>query len=325
MITFYNIEILWLLLLLIPLIYFMSTKSYELDTIFSKRVLDKIQIKNSSLSKRAKNILLISTIALTIIALARPQIDKGEIRVKSSFINVVTAIDMSKSMFANDVYPNRFEFAKKKFLESLNYFKKAKIALIGFSSQTFLISPLTEDYYSLKFLAKNIKMDYLSLKGTDILNLLKSSNELFGEEKRKILLIFTDGGDKKDFSKEIDYAKAHNISIYIYNIGTTKGGVIKEKNGVVKDKNGDIVVVKRNDKIKELALKSSGAFMTYSLAKDDIKLLVDTIEKRYKAEEEENSTIKDRRELFYYPLLLAILLFFATLFSAPKFKKGDKK
>ena len=198
MITFYNIEILWLLLLLIPLIYFMSTKSYELDTIFSKRVLDKIQIKNSSLSKRAKNILLISTIALTIIALARPQIDKGEIRVKSSFINVVTAIDMSKSMFANDLYPNRFEFAKKKFLESLNFFKKAKIALIGFSSQTFLISPLTEDYYSLRFLAKNIKMDYLSLKGTDILNLLNSSNELFGDEKRKILLIFTDGGAFSD-------------------------------------------------------------------------------------------------------------------------------
>ncbi len=325
MITFYNIEILWLLLLLIPLIYFMSTKSYELDTIFSKRVLDKIQIKNSSLSKRAKNVLLISTIALTIIALARPQIDKGEIKVKSSFINVVTAIDMSKSMFANDVYPNRFEFAKKKFLESLNFFKKAKIALIGFSSQTFLISPLTEDYYSLRFLAKNIKMDYLSLKGTDILNLLKSSNELFGDEKRKILLIFTDGGDEKDFTKEIDYAKSHNISIYIYNIGTIKGGVIKEKNGVLKDKNGNIVIVKRNDKIKELALKSSGAFMTYSLAKDDIKLLVDTIEKRYKADNEENSTIKDREELFYYPLLLAIILFFATLFSTPKFKKGDKK
>lgn len=325
MITFYNIEILWLLLLLIPLIYFMSTKSYDLDTIFNKRVLDKIQIKNSSLSKRAKNILLISTIALTIIALARPQIDKGEIRVKSSFINVVTAIDMSKSMFANDVYPNRFEFAKKKFLESLNFFKKAKIAIIGFSSQTFLVSPLTEDYYSLRFLAKNIKMDYLSLKGTDILNLLKSSNELFGDENRKILLIFTDGGDKKDFTKEIDYAKAHNISIYIYNIGTVKGGVIKDKSGIVKDKNGDIVVVKRNDNIKELALKSSGAFMTYSLSKDDIKLLVDTIEKRYKAEDKENSTIRDREELFYYPLLLAILLFFATLFSVPKFKRGDKK
>ncbi len=325
MITFYNIEILWLLLLLIPLIYFMSTKSYELDTIFSKRVLDKIRIKNSYLSKRVKNILLIFTIALTIIALARPQIDKGEIKVKSSFINVVAAIDMSKSMFANDIYPNRFEFAKKKFLESLNFFKKAKIALIGFSSQTFLISPLTEDYHSLRFLAKNIKMDYLSLKGTDILNLLKSSNELFGDENRKILLIFTDGGDKKDFSEEIDYAKAHNISIYIYNIGTIKGGVVKEKNGVLKDKNGDIVIVKRNDKIKELALKSRGAFMTYSLSKDDIKLLVDTIEQRYKAEEEENSTIRDREELFYYPLILAILLFFATLFSVPKFKKGDKR
>ena len=65
--------------------------------------------------------------------------------------------------------------------------------------------------------------------------------------------------------------------------------------------------------------------MTYSLSKDDIKLLVDTIEQRYKAEEEENSTIRDREELFYYPLILAILLFFATLFSVPKFKKGDKR
>ena len=321
---FYNIEFLWLLLLLIPMVLFMKSKGSEFGNIFAPQVLKKVQLKNRNLSKKVRNIFLLIAIALSIVAIARPQINNGEIKVKSSFINIVTAIDMSKSMFANDVYPNRFEFAKKKFFESLKYFKNAKVALIGFSTQTFLISPLTQDFHSLKFLAKNLSLDYLSLKGTDILATLESANNLFGEEKKKILLLFTDGGDQNNFSKEIEYAKAHNISIYIYNIGTTKGGVIKDKNGVLKDKNGDIVVVKRNDAIKQLAIQSGGAYMRYSLAKDDIKLLVDTIESRYKAKDEENSTIQDREELFYYPLALAILFFMMALFSLPKRKEIKK-
>jgi len=322
--TFYNINFLWLLLLLAPLILLMKSRGDEFGNIFAKEVLKRVQLKNRTLSKRVRAIFLLVAMALSIVALARPQINNGEIEVKSSFINVVTAIDMSKSMFANDVYPSRFAFAKEKFFSSLEYFKNAKVALIGFSTQTFLISPLTEDFHSLKFLAKNLSLDYLSLKGTDILATLESANNLFGDEKKKILLLFTDGGDQSDFSKEIAYAKSHNISIYIYNIGTDKGGVIKDKEGVLKDKNGDIVVVKRTDSIKELAMQSGGAYMKYSLAKDDIKLLVTTIQNRYRAKEEESSTIQDREELFYYPLGLAIIFYMTALFSLPRVKK-DKQ
>lgn len=325
MITFYNSEFLWLLFALASLIYFMKKNGNDLGAIFSKEVLQKVELKNQSLSKRVRNIFLLVALALSIIALARPQIDKGEIKVKSSFINVVAAIDMSKSMFANDVYPSRFDFAKKKFFDSLDYFKNAKVSLIGFSSQTFLISPLTQDFHSLKFLGNNLSLDHLSLQGTDILATLESANNLFGEEKRKILLLFTDGGDQSDFTKELTYAKEHNIAIYIYNIGTDKGGVIKDKNGVLKDKNGDIVVVKRTDHIKTLAIESGGAYMKYSLAKEDVKLLVETIQSRYKAKDEESSTIKDRREIFYYPLALALLLFFMALFSLPRPKKEKKQ
>lgn len=324
MMSFYNSEFLWLLLLLLPFIYFMKKRGSELGSVFSKEVLKKVQLKNQSLSKRVRNIFLLLALALSIIALARPQIDNGDIQVKSSFINVVTAIDMSKSMFANDVYPSRFDFAKKKFFDSLDYFKNTKISLIGFSSQTFLISPLTQDFHSLKFLGNNLSLDHLSLKGTDILATLESANNLFGKEKKKILLLFTDGGDQSDFSKEIAYAKEHNIAVYIYNIGTDKGGVIKDKNGVLKDKNGDIVVVKRTDYIKTLALESEGAYMKYSLAQDDVKLLVDTIQSRYEAKDEEHSTIKDRKEMFYYPLALALVLYFMALFSLPRLKKETK-
>ena len=318
MIIFNNSELLWLFILLLPLFYFLQSKKSDLEHIFSKEVLKRVRLKNSALSKKWRNILLILSMVLTIIALARPQIDHGEIKVKSSFINIVTAIDMSKSMFANDIYPNRFEFAKKKFFDSLAYFKSAKIALMGFSSQTFLISPLTQDFNSLKFLGKNLNLDYLNLQGTDIMTTLISANNLFGEEKRKILLIFTDGSDQKQFDKEISYCKENNIIVYIYNIGTDKGGVINDKDGVLKDKEGNIVVVKRTDNIKKLALETGGAYMKYSLNNNDIKLLANTIQSRYKAITEEISTIKDRKELFYYPLSLAILFLFMALFSMPK-------
>ena len=318
MIIFNNPELLWLLISLLPLLYFLKSKKSDLERVFSKEVLKKVKLKNNSLSKKMRNISLFIALIFMVLALARPQIDNGEIKVKSSFINVVTAIDMSKSMFANDVYPNRFDFAKKKFFDSLDYFKNTKLALIGFSSQTFLISPLTQDFHSLKFLGKNLNLDYLNLKGTDVMATLESANNLFGEEEKKILLMFTDGSDQKEFSKEIEYCKENDIIVYIYNIGTDKGGIIKTKDGVLKDRNGNIVVVKRTDNIKKLALESGGAYMKYSLANDDIKLLADTIQNSYKAKSEENSTIKDRKEIFYYPLALALFLFFVALFSLPK-------
>ena len=325
MFSFNNSEFLWVLLLLFPLAYYMRANGDALSGVFAKEVRSRVELSGRGVSKKVKSILMLLSLALVIVALARPQMDNGEVKVKSSFINVITGIDMSKSMFANDVYPTRFAFAQQKFLGSLEYFKNAKVALMGFSSQTFLISPLTQDFNSLKFLTKNMRPEYLSLSGTDILTTLSSANEMFGEEKKKILLLFTDGGDQKEFEKEIAYAKAHNIVVYIYNIGTTKGGVIKEKSGVLKDKDGNIVVVKRTDNIKALAMNTGGAYLNYSLAKDDIKLLVDTIQAQFKAKEEQSSTIRDKKELFYYPLGVAILLLLIALFSLHSLTNRSQK
>lgn len=313
---FHNIEFLYLLILLVPLLFVMRFRHIDIAQIFHKST-----IISNILSSRLRTVLLLVAMILMIIALARPQINNGEIKVKSSFINVITAIDMSKSMFANDVYPTRFEFAKKKFLSSLEYFKNAKIALLGFSSYPFLISPLTQDFYSLKFLTQNLNIDSLSLKGTDILAMLSSANEMFGEEKTKIMLLFTDGGDQSDFSQEIAYAKAHNIVIYVYNIGTAKGGVVKTDNGMLKDASGNLVILKRTDNIKALALQSGGGYMSYSFAKGDIQNLCSTIHSQFQAKDEEQSSIKDIKEMFYYPLGIAILFMFLSLFSVTNRRK----
>jgi len=83
----------------------------------------------------------------------------------------------------------------------------------------------------------------------------------------------------------------------------------------IKDKNGNIVVVTLNEKIKNLALNTNGAYMKYSLKKDDIKLLAQTIQNQFKAKKESQNTINDTRELFYIPLALSILFTFMAIFG----------
>lgn len=311
MFYFKNIEFLYLLILIFPLIYLIKEKKTFILGIFKKEVFEKIEVKNNSFSRKTKAILLLSSFTLLIFSLARPIIDNGVVKIKSSFIDMVVALDISKSMMANDIYPNRFEFEKNKFFSFLDNIKNKRVALIGFSSQAFLISPLTQDIASLKFLVKNLKFDYLNLKGTNILGVLKASDNLIKEKKQKIVLIFTDGAESENFSKEIAYAKTHNMTIYIYNIGTKKGGIIK-------DDKGNAVLVGLNENIKKLALQSGGAYLSQSLNENDIKLINDAITNKFKVKEEKQSEIRDEEQLFYYPLILSIILFFSSIFSLPR-------
>jgi Ca-activated chloride channel family protein len=304
------------------MIIMLKKQQFNLDNIFKTDILDKIKLKTQSgLSKRVRSYFLILSFILMILAFMRPFIKNKDIQIKSSFINMVIAVDMSRSMFASDIYPNRFQFAKKKLIDMLKYLKNTKVSLIGFSNQTFLISPLTQDFHSLKFLIQNLNIDNITLKGTNILNTLQTANELLHNQDKKILFLLTDGSDKKDFKAELSYAKRNNITIYIYNIGTAKGGVIETSNGALKDKKGHIVVVQRNENIKQLAIGSNGAYMNQTLQQNDIKILINEIQKHFKAKYEDSKTIKDIKELFMFPLSLALIFLMIALFSVPNRSK----
>ena len=302
----------------LPLAFFLRHGKSDLEAYFSPEVLHRIRHKGGGVSKKIRNILLLVALLFGIVSLARPIIHKGEIKVNSSTIDVMVGFDISHSMFAEDVYPNRFEFAKQKFDVLLKEMTEAKIGVIGFSSQAFLISPLTKDTGSLQFLVKNMQFDSMSLKGTDIHAALEVTSDLLKENKRKALFLFTDGGDKNDYSKEIAYAKEQGILIFVYSIGTQKGGVIKTENGVLKDKKGDIVVVKRNEAIKHLAIESGGAYLEHSMNNSDIKILSRNIKSKFKATQKNEQTIKDTEELFVYPLSLSLLFLFLSFSSVPR-------
>ena len=255
-----------------------------------------------------------------VVALARPVIPKGEVNVKSSTTDILLAIDVSKSMLADDIYPNRLEFAKKRAIEFIRSFKSARFGVVAFSSVGFLVSPLSEDIPTVEYLVKNLNTDSLNQKGTDLMTPLQLANKFLKNEKEKVLVIFSDGGDSKDFSKEIAYAKEYNIKVYIYAVGTKRGSTIKENGVVLTDKKGNIVITRLNEAIKELALKSKGAYIVGDYTGKSIKALEKAIKQKIYETNKREKKIKTYKELFYYPLWVAILFMLFGFSSMPKRK-----
>jgi len=306
------------LLLLIPLGALLFAPKRAVQNTFDPEVLRLLLQRSATLPSWLRTALLLLAFTLFITALARPVIDRGEIEVQKSTIDIITGFDLSRSMFANDIYPDRLSLAKRKFDAFLGDVNASRVGVIGFSSRAFMVSPLTEDFTTLRYLVRNMNTDSISLRGTDILQALTQTDALQKESNKKALLLLTDGGDKTDFDKEIAYAKEHHIVIFVYNIGTEKGGVIPTDHGALTDKNGDIVIVRRNDAIKALALQTGGAYMNYSLAANDISALADAIKARFAPNRMRSDTIRDIQELFIWPLGAGIVLLLIALYSLPE-------
>jgi len=309
---------LFALTLLAPLGWLLFAPKKQTRHTFAPEVLALLLRTPDTLPQWLRSTLLLGAAACFIAALARPVVDRGEIRVRSSTIDIIAAFDLSRSMFANDIYPDRLTLAKRKFDALLDDVNETRVGVIGFSARAFMVSPLTEDFATLRYLVDNMNTDSVTLRGTDILQALEQTDALLEGSDKKALLLFTDGGDKKDFGKAIAYAKEHGIVVFVYNIGTKKGGVIPAEHGAMTDRNGDIVVVRRNDAIKTLALQSGGAYMKYTLQHNDIRSLADALKKRFTPKKAADDVVRDIKELFVWPLGGGVLLLLFALYSLPR-------
>lgn len=311
---FEQVELLYLMIPVVVLWFFIRYKKNNIESLFAPEVLEKICLnKHSSTLKMRLRFLLLAVI-LILLSLSQPILKESEVKVRKYSSNLVIAIDMSKSMLANDVYPNRFELAKHKLLTSLDKINDKRIAILGFTSQSFLVSPLTDDFYSLKFLIKNLLTDGIDATGTNLFNVLHSANNLLDETSNKQILLLTDGSDNNNFDKEIAYANKHNLQIFIFDTASESGGSIQTKNGLLKDNNKNIVYVKENPDIKKLALQTQGKYLKYSLNNNDLLNFINTF-KKY--DSSKDIKINHKQQLFYYPLLLALILLFLAFFSPP--------
>jgi Ca-activated chloride channel family protein len=176
------------------LFFIMLFVKKELETsYFSKEVLNKLRVSSKHLSAKKRNILFMITAFLLIAALSEPVINDGVVEIKSKSSDIMIAIDISDSMLAEDVYPNRLKLAKQKAIELLKLSPKERVGVMGFAKNSYLVSPLSFDHNAVRFLLGELNTDSITQKGTNLLSMLQSVNDTIETDAVKYLLILSDG------------------------------------------------------------------------------------------------------------------------------------
>jgi Ca-activated chloride channel homolog len=322
---FLNPNVFYMMLIpLLLLIILILTSKEMLEEHFSKQMLEKLRVGNSVFSKKGRNVFLFLTLIFFIIALARPVANEKNNDITQKLIPIVIALDVSRSMQVEDIYPNRIEFAKKKLKSFIAHAKNATIGVILFAKDSFVLSPVTEDFLSLNFIVNNLDTNINFPNGSNIFATLEATKYMLEDFNVKNLVILSDGANKDNFEEELSFAKENKIDIYAMGIGTKKGAAIPDgKNGYLTDKDGNIVTVKLNDNIKELATKSGGGYIDYTLDDSDIKAILERINLQSKKETLTKQNIKTYTELFYFPLAFGVIFLLIALSSIPSFHKKE--
>ena len=324
--TFLYPEVFYMMLIpLILLIVLVLTSKNTMEKYFSKDILEKLSVGGKTLDKNTRNGLLFFTLILFIVALGRPVVNQKEQDIKQKLIPIVVALDVSTSMMATDIYPNRISLAKEKLKQIIALSQNTTIGVLLFAKDSFVLSPVTEDFISLNYIVKNLETNLNFPNGSNIFATLDATNYMLEDFAVKNLIILSDGGNSNDYKDEIAFAKNKNIAVYTIGIATKKGAVIpKKEGGYLTDKGGNIVTVTLNESIKKLALETNGGYVDFSLDNSDVKAIIDRINTQSQKEELSVQKFKTYTELFYYPLGLGLFFLLLALTSVPTnlFKKN---
>ena len=213
-----------------------------------------------------KFVLCLLALSCLILALSRPQIGTNVETKQRTGIELVIAMDISNSMLATDVSPNRLEKAKQLVSNMADKLSDDKIALVVFAGQAFIQLPITSDFVSAKMFLDAIAPSMLQAQGTNIGEAVRLSMASFTGQKnvQRAIVLITDGEDQVDGADEVvsDAAKK-GVHVYVLGIGSPKGATIPIQQGnYLRDKNGNIVVTKLNeDMCSKIAAAGRGTYI----------------------------------------------------------------
>ncbi len=325
-IVFVHPYLFWVLV--VPLLVFavlISTNKDRLSRVFDDEVLKRLSVESNLLPEMVRNVTMFLVILLMIVAMARPAIERADKLVEVKGLNLLTALDISGSMRSKDNYPNRLEFAKKKMLTLFEEMPSDEIAVVAFAHVSFVLAPFTSDKATLSQIVSRVNDKYINMASTDFSALGSLSSKMLAEKKPKILVVFSDGGDEKALEGFAQEIKENDIELYAVLIGTDKGAPVLDANGKpISKSDGTIAITQRNDALGKIALDSGGAYVVAGNGKQGMKKLITTIRSKHKNIEQAQVKVKDREELFTYPLALALLLLLIVLSSIPTIRGGKR-
>lgn len=263
--------------------------------------------------------LLMLSLVFFIVAWANPQWGTKKQKVKRESVDVFIALDVSKSMLAQDITPNRMERAKKFVGDLTDALKGNRVGSIIFAGNAYLQMPLTTDYSAAKLFAKSSNTNMAPTQGTAIGEAIQLTMETFGRDDKhqKALVIITDGESHDDEALKLaNEAASDGIVLYTVGVGTAAGAPIPEPgNGIEAyktDLEGEVVQSKLNEEmLRDLAKEGGGNY--YNLQNNDRKIVASLKAKIEQLDKRafEQRVFEEYDSYFQYFLFLGLVIFIA--------------
>ncbi len=240
-------------------------KKQQLQRFAAPMLLSQLLCNFSPQKIRLQNICLISSIFLCFVALARPQFGYRWVEVKQKGVDLVFAVDTSKSMLAEDIKPNRLERAKLAIYDFISRLPGNRVGLMPFAGTPWFMCPLTTDYEIFYQNVNSLDTAIIPQGGTNIAGVIDLADEVLQHNKNnyKILIILTDGENLGGgIAEATARAKENGLAIYTIGVGTEEGELIPlEGGGFVKDRSGQLVQSKLNTKVlRQIAEDCGGLY-----------------------------------------------------------------
>lgn len=281
-----------------------------------------------------KFIMLIMGISFLVLGMVNPKIGTKMETVKREGIDIVFAVDVSKSMLAEDIAPNRLEKAKRLVSEIINNLGSDRIGIIAYAAQAYPQLPITTDYGAAKMFLQNMNTNMLSSQGTAINEAIELASTYYDDEQQtnRVLFIVSDGEDHSEGAvvDALELANEEGIRVFTIGVGTAKGGPIPiKRNGVVeslkKDRDGNVVITQLNEDIlKEIADEGNGDYINGANTDEAIAFIKEQLNQMDKMEFEAKQ-FAEYKDQFQWFLGAALLFLFLDVFLLERKTKWLKR
>ena len=322
--SFFRTEMLffiWTVPLLVLVIVYGKRRRREILRRFSSDYgLDVIAPAKADLRRWIKGLLLLTTVLFTAVALAGPQYGFRWQEIRQRGMDIVIALDCSRSMTATDIQPSRLERAKREVFDLLTMLRGDRVGLVAFAGTAFLQCPLTLDYDAFDLFLKALSPDYLPVGGTDITGALETATSGFDPKSAadKAIILITDGENTSDGDpvKAAEMLKEKKIKLFCIGVGGSDGVPIPEAaGGFKKDPSGQIVLSRLDENtLKKMAVVTGGTYVRSVAGDMDLDAIyADEIRRTMDAETLTSGRKQVWEDRFQWPLALALVCLLAEL------------
>jgi Ca-activated chloride channel family protein len=297
-------------------------------------LLNKLSPESSKFKPVLKIVMVALGLSFLIFALVNPKMGTQLKTIKRQGVDIVFALDVSKSMLAEDIAPNRLEKSKQIISRIVDKLGSDRVGIIIYAGSAYPLLPITTDHAAAKMFLQNADPDMVSSQGTAINEALKLAKTFFDDDTQtnRFLFVISDGEDhEKGSEKMAEDILQEGIKTYTIGVGTNKGGPIPIKNnnntliGYKKDNKEEVVITKLSvETLKEIANSGEGEYIYGNNTDKTVEFIEDLLLKADK-KEFETKQYSDYKDQFQWFIAIALLFLILDVFLLNKKTKWVQK